>query len=78
MTTFIINYVGHPYQGSFIITLHVLRSKIWASLFAVLQSTLWEYLWEGGWSNPVSGLIVTPLGGIILGELGSQGYISHG
>ncbi|NLA15066.1 MAG: DUF3943 domain-containing protein [Bacteroidales bacterium] len=76
---FIINYVGHPYQGSFYYnTTRSQGAKIWqASLFAVLQSTLWEYLWEGGLEQPsIQDLIVTPLGGIILGELAHRATLA--
>ena len=76
---FIINYVGHPYQGSFYY--NATRSqgaKIWqASLFTVLQATLWEYLWEGGLEQPsVQDLIITHLGGIILGELAHRATLA--
>jgi len=69
---FIVNYVGHPYQGSFYY--NAVRSQgaaIWqSSVFTLMHSLLWEYVWEGGLEQPsIQDLIITPLGGIILGEL---------
>ena len=67
-----INYIGHPYQGSFYY--NSVRSQgagIWESAaFCLGQSLLWEYLWEGGMEQPsVQDLIVTPVLGFALGEL---------
>ncbi|MFA5497798.1 MAG: DUF3943 domain-containing protein [Bacteroidales bacterium] len=76
---FIINYVGHPYQGTFYY--NSVRSQgaaMWqASLFAVIQTLLWEYLWEGGLEHPsVQDLIATPLGGIVFGELAHRATLA--
>jgi len=67
-----INYLGHPYQGAY--TYNALRSQganiLQSSLFTVGHSTFWEYVIEGSEERPsIQDLIVTPLGGIILGEL---------
>lgn len=67
-----INYVGHPYQGSFYY--NSLRSRggnMWQSaLFTLGQSLLWEYAIEGSMEQPsVQDLIVTPILGSVLGEL---------
>ncbi|MBN1924707.1 MAG: DUF3943 domain-containing protein [Prolixibacteraceae bacterium] len=69
---FIINYVGHPYQGSYYY--NSMRSQnatiLQSSLFCIAQSFLWEYVWEGGMEQPsIQDLITTPVGGILLGEL---------
>jgi hypothetical protein len=78
---FIVNYVGHPYQGSFYY--NAVRSqgaRIWqSSLFAIMQSVLWEYVWEGGLEQPsIQDLIITPLGGILLGELSHRATLAMG
>lgn len=67
-----INYVGHPYQGS--CYYNALRSQgatWWQSgLFSLGHSLLWEYVVEGGMEQPsVQDIIVTPVGGSLLGEL---------
>jgi Domain of unknown function (DUF3943) len=69
---FIINYLGHPYQGAYYY--NCLRSQgasEWQSaLFSALHSTLWEYVWEGGVEQPsIQDIIVTPITGALLGEL---------
>jgi hypothetical protein len=68
----IINYVGHPYQGSFYY--NSVRSQgvnAWqSSLFCLGESVLWEYGWEAGLEQPsVQDLIISPLGGLLIGEL---------
>lgn len=75
----VINYIGHPYQGSFYF--NATRSqgaRFWqASLFTILQSALWEYVWEGGLEQPsIQDLIITPLGGILLGELSHRATLA--
>ena len=77
----VINYIGHPYQGSFYY--NAVRSqgaRIWqSSLFTIMQSVVWEYVWEGGLEQPsIQDLIVTPLGGIILGELSHRATLAMG
>ena len=67
-----INYVGHSYQGAYYY--NSIRSQgatvFQSSLFCLGQSFLWEYLWEGGIEQPsIQDLIVTPVFGILLGEL---------
>lgn len=67
-----INYLGHPYQGSFYF--NSIRSRggtFWESaLFNLGQSTIWEYVWEGGLEQPsIQDLIVTPIFGSLVGEL---------
>lgn len=67
-----INYVGHPYQGAYIYnTLRSQGANIWQSgVFTLGHSCLWEYAIEGGVERPsIQDLIVTPIGGILLGEL---------
>ena len=68
----IVNYIGHPYQGGFYY--NSLRSqqvnKWHSALFCIGQSILWEYGWEGGMEQPsIQDLITTPVGGIVVGEL---------
>ena len=68
----VVNYVGHPYQGSFYY--NSLRSQgatAWQSaLFCTAHSVLWECGWEGGMEQPsIQDLLVTPLAGILVGEL---------
>ncbi len=69
---FIINYLGHPYQGA--VYYNCLRSQganEWQSaLFCAGHSLLWEYAWEGGIEQPsIQDIIVTPIAGALLGEL---------
>jgi len=69
---FVVNYVGHPYQGSFYY--NALRSQgttvLQSSLYCLANSTLWEYVFEGGTEQPsIQDLIITPIAGSILGEL---------
>jgi len=67
-----INYIGHPYQGTFYYNL--IRSqgaKIWqSSLFCLGSVWIWEYTIEAGFEQPsIQDLVVTPAAGILLGEL---------
>lgn len=67
-----INYIGHPYQGSYYY--NAMRSqgaKFWqAGLFSFGQSMVWEYLLESGIEQPsIQDIIVTPVLGSLLGEL---------
>lgn len=67
-----VNYIGHPYQGSFYYnSLRTQDVSFWnSSFFCLANSFLWEYLWEGGFENPsIQDLIVTPVIGVFLGEL---------
>lgn len=67
-----VNYIGHPYQGGFYY--NSFRSQgatvLQSSIFCFCQSVLWEYGWEAGMEQPsIQDLIVTPLLGILVGEL---------
>lgn len=67
-----INYVGHPYQGSFYYnTVRSQNAKVWQSaLFCVGHSLLWEYGWEAGMEQPsIQDLFTTTFAGMALGEL---------
>lgn len=67
-----INYIGHPYQGTvFYNAVRSQNANIWqSSLFCVGQVFVWEYVIEAGLEQPsIQDLIVTPISGIILGEL---------
>lgn len=66
------DYFGHPYQGSF--DYNLLRSQganIWqSSLFVTFHSFVWEYGIEAAEERPsIQDIILTPVGGILLGEL---------
>jgi hypothetical protein len=68
----IINYLGHPYQGS--IYYNALRCQganaRQSALFCAAHALLWEYAWEGGIEQPsIQDLVITPAAGILLGEL---------
>jgi hypothetical protein len=68
----ITNYIGHPYQGSFYYNSVRCQgaSILQSSLFTLVQTFLWEYVWEASIEQPsIQDLITTPLGGIIIGEL---------
>lgn len=68
----LVNYVGHPWQGSFYYnSLRSQEASFWSSSFFCIGNTLlWEYVWEGGFEQPsIQDLIVTPVAGILLGEL---------
>jgi hypothetical protein len=65
------NYIGHPYQGGFYY--NTLRCQggtvLQSSLFCLGRALLWEYGWEASVEQPsVQDLIVTPIGGILVGE----------
>lgn len=69
---FAVNYLGHPYQGSFYY--NSIRSQgataIQSSLFSLAHSVLWEYLVEGGTEQPsIQDLMITPIAGSLLGEM---------
>jgi hypothetical protein len=65
------NYVGHP--GAGYMYYNAVRSQnasVFSSfVFSTVQSTFWEYVVEGIAERPsIQDLIITPVGGIILGE----------
>ena len=67
-----INYIGHPYQGSWYYNAYRSQGAKWwqSALFSFGHSTFWEYLIESGFERPsVQDLIVTPVIGSLLGEL---------
>lgn len=70
------NYVGHPYEGA--LYYNAVRSQnatmLQSSLFCLGHTLLWEYVIESGLEQPsIQDLIVTPVTGIILGELINRG-----
>lgn len=73
------NYIGHPYGGA--VYYNAVRSqnaKMWqSSLFCLGHVLLWEYVIESGLEQPsIQDLIVTPLSGIVLGELVHRGTMA--
>lgn len=67
-----INYIGHPYQGTYFY--NAVRSQsatVWqSSLFCIGQVFVWEYVIEAGLEQPsIQDLIITPIAGIAFGEL---------
>jgi hypothetical protein len=65
------NYIGHPVAGSYYYNSIRSQKATWFQSFtwSFLQSAIWEYLIEGIAEQPsVQDLIVTPVGGAILGE----------
>ena len=67
----IINYIGHPLQGS--LAFNALRSQgagFWtSSVFTLGHTLLWEYFFEAINEQPsINDLIVTPIAGIAVGE----------
>lgn len=67
----IINYIGHPYQGGYYF--NNMRSQgagFWPSaMYSMAQSTIWEYGIESFFERPsIQDLIITPIGGALLGE----------
>ncbi len=77
--SFFINYISHPHSGS--IYYNFMRSQNatpWESfLFAVAQSTLWEYVVEAPFERPsINDLIATPVLGALLGEATNRMTIS--
>lgn len=68
----VLNYVGHPLQGS--LYYNLLRSQgagVWESFaFSVIQSCFWEYVFEAVAEQPsIQDIVVTPIAGSLLGEL---------
>lgn len=67
-----LNYIGHPVAGSiYYNTVRAQGASPWQSfLFALGASTFWEYFVEAT-AEPAStqDLIITPVGGALLGEL---------
>jgi hypothetical protein len=68
----VINYVGHPYQGAYFY--NAVRSQnasvLQSSLFCLGHSMLWEYFSEAFYEQPsIQDLIVTPITGVFFGEL---------
>ena len=75
----VVNYVGHPYQGSFYF--NTIRSQggtfLQSSLNNVFQSVVWEYVWEAGLEQPsIQDLLVTPIVGTLVGELTHRATLS--
>lgn len=73
-----INYIGHPYQGTFYYnSIRSQGAKIWqSSLFCLGSVWIWEYTIEAGFEQPsIQDLVVTPVAGILLGELFHFGTI---
>jgi hypothetical protein len=67
-----INYIGHPYQGGFYYNnvRSVGATALQSSLYAIGQTIIWEYVWEGGMEQPsIQDFITTPFIGIVIGEL---------
>ena len=76
-----INYVGHPYQGSFYYNaVRSQKANVWqSSIFCIGQSLLWEYGWEAGMEQPsIQDLFTTTLAGIVVGELSHVATIKLG
>ncbi len=68
----VVNYLGHPYQGSFYY--NSVRSQgatiSQSVLVCSLNTLLWEYCWEGSQEQPsIQDLLVTPILGSLLGEV---------
>ncbi|MCX6220563.1 MAG: DUF3943 domain-containing protein [Bacteroidia bacterium] len=77
----IVNYVGHPYQGAYFY--NAVRSQnasiLQSSLFCFGHSMLWEYVTEAFFEQPsIQDLIVTPITGIVFGELAHRATIRMG
>ena len=69
---FVTNYIGHPYQGGYYYnSVRSQGANIWqSSLYCLGQSLVWEYIWEAGFEQPsIQDMIVTPIGGVLVGEL---------
>lgn len=74
-----INYVSHPHSGS--VYYNFMRSQnatmLESFLFAVFQSTAWEYVWEAPFEQPsINDLFATPVGGAIIGELSHRATLA--
>ena len=68
----LINYIGHPYQGGFYYNnIRSQGANIWtSSVYCLGQSLVWEYVLESSFERPsIQDLITTPIGGVIIGEL---------
>lgn len=73
-----INYIGHPYQGAYFY--NAVRSQnatvLQSSLFCLGHTLLWEFVSEAFYEQPsIQDLIVTPISGVILGELIHRGTL---
>jgi len=67
-----VNYLGHPYQGTFYYnSMRAQGAEMWqSSMFAFANTFVWEFLLEGAVEQPsVQDLLVTPIAGTLLGEL---------
>ena len=65
------NYIGHPFAGALYYNTIRSQNATWfqSFLFSTAQSFIWEYVVEGIAEQPsIQDLIVTPVGGTILGE----------
>lgn len=67
-----INYLGHPYQGVY--KFNALRSQgatfTHSAMFCIGHVLIWEYLLEASMERPsIQDLVVTPVAGVLLGEL---------
>jgi len=74
----VINYIGHPYQGAYFY--NAARSQnasiLQSSLFSLGHSMLWEYFTEAFYEQAsVQDLVVTPLAGAFFGELAHRATI---
>jgi len=68
----LVNYVGHPYQGAaFFNSLRSQDCSFAASAgFTLFHTLFWEYVAEAFLEQPsIQDLIVTPVSGVLLGEL---------
>ncbi|MEK7719249.1 MAG: DUF3943 domain-containing protein [Bacteroidota bacterium] len=77
----VVNYVGHPYQGAYFY--NAVRSQnasiLQSSLFCFGHSMLWEYFTEAFFEQPsIQDIIVTPITGIVFGELAHRATIRMG
>ena len=77
----VVNYIGHPYQGAYFY--NAVRSQnasiLQSSLFCFGHSMLWEYFTEAFFEQPsVQDIIVTPIAGIVCGELAHRATIRMG
>lgn len=76
-----LNYLAHPYAG--MAYYNAVRSQratiLQSSLFTVGHVLLWEYVLEATMEQPsIQDLIVTPVAGIILGELAHRATMALG
>ena len=70
--SWVINYVGHPYQGAYYYnSTRSQGAKVWqAALVCIGHSLFWEYTIEAGFERPsLQDMVITPAAGILLGEL---------